>query len=265
MRIWLRANEEAHPFVPEGYWRKNFAAVRRQILQAEVYVYEESGAVRGFIGMAGDEIEGIFVEAGCRSLGIGTQLLAHVKRRHRTLSLHVYQNNKRAFLFYCKEGFYPLAEQQDEQTGQREYRMIWRAEQEDSRVWERLCTAAKQVQNARAVSDTIEAGQVAAALMTKSGNIYTGICIDTACSLGMCAERNAIAHMLTCGESEIAKLAVLLPDNTAALPCGACCELMMQLSAHAGETQILTNCSNWESRRLRELFPHWWKQPANKP
>ena len=44
------------------------------------------------------------------------------------------------------------------------------------------------------VSGYIEAGQVAAALMTKSGNIYTGICIDTACSLGMCAERNAIAH-----------------------------------------------------------------------
>ena len=55
------------------------------------------------------------------------------------------------------------------------------------------------------VSGYIEAGQVAAALMTKSGNIYTGICIDTACSLGMCAERNAIAHMLTCGESEIRK------------------------------------------------------------
>lgn len=59
------------------------------------------------------------------------------------------------------------------------------------------------------VSGYIEAGQVAAALMTKSGNIYTGICIDTACSLGMCAERNAIAHMLTCGESEIRKLAVV--------------------------------------------------------
>lgn len=33
------------------------------------------------------------------------------------------------------------------------------------------------------VSGYIEAGQVAATLMTKSGNIYTGICIDTACSL----------------------------------------------------------------------------------
>ena len=72
------------------------------------------------------------------------------------------------------------------------------------------------------VSGYIEAGQVAAALMTKSGNIYTGICIDTACSLGMCAERNAIAHMLTCGESEIRKLAVVMSDGTMSLPCGAC-------------------------------------------
>ncbi len=89
------------------------------------------------------------------------------------------------------------------------------------------------------VSGYIEAGQVAAALMTKSGNIYTGICIDTACSLGMCAERNAIAHMLTCGESEIRKLAVVMSDGTMSLPCGACCEFMMQLGQWAGEIEIL--------------------------
>ena len=29
--------------------------------------------------------------------------------------------------------------------------------------------------------------------MTKSGNIYTGVCIDTASTLGICAERNAIS------------------------------------------------------------------------
>ena len=94
------------------------------------------------------------------------------------------------------------------------------------------------------VSGYIEAGQVAAALMTKSGNIYTGICIDTACSLGMCAERNAIAHMLTCGESEIRKLAVVMSDGTMSLPCGACCEFMMQLGQWAGEIEILERLTN---------------------
>lgn len=40
--------------------------------------------------------------------------------------------------------------------------------------------------------------------------IYTGVCIDTACTLGMCAERNAIANMITNGESKIVKLGLLL-------------------------------------------------------
>ena len=35
-----------------------------------------------------------------------------------------------------------------------------------------------------------------AALITKAGNIYVGVCIDTDCTLGMCAERNAIANMI---------------------------------------------------------------------
>ena len=105
------------------------------------------------------------------------------------------------------------------------------------------------------VSGYIEAGQVAAALMTKSGNIYTGICIDTACSLGMCAERNAIAHMLTCGESEIRKLAVVMSDGTMSLPCGACCEFMMQLGQWAGEIEILIDYQKAEVRHQNIPFP----------
>ncbi len=125
-------------------------------------------------------------------------------------------------------------------------------------MWKCLYEAAENVQNARMVSDYIEAGQVAAAILTKNKNIYTGICIDTACSLGMCAERNAIAHMLTCGESEIVKLAVIMPDGTLGLPCGACCEFMLQLGEWAGDIEILTDYEKRASKTLKELFPYWW-------
>ena len=66
--------------------------------------------------------------------------------------------------------------------------------------WDKLYGAALEVQNERSVSSFIEAGSVAAALLTGRGHIYRGVCIDTACSLGMCAERNAIANMITNGE-----------------------------------------------------------------
>ena len=70
-------------------------------------------------------------------------------------------------------------------------------------TWKELYDAALRVQHGRQISPFIEAGGVAAAIQTKQGNIYLGVCIDTSCSLGMCAERNAIANMITHGESQI--------------------------------------------------------------
>lgn len=61
--------------------------------------------------------------------------------------------------------------------------------------WERLYLQARAVQRPRTIGRFVETGQVAAALLTKTGAIFTGVCLDTACSLGMCAERNAIGTM----------------------------------------------------------------------
>ena len=106
-------------------------------------------------------------------------------------------------------------------------------------IWEKLYNEALQVQNARVISPFIEAGGVAAALLTKAGNIYVGVCIDTASTLGMCAERNAIANMITNGEHEIDKLVAIVEDGIVGSPCGACREYMMQLSKDSGEIEIL--------------------------
>lgn len=258
MQIWLNGNEDAHPFISKEYWRSHFSEVREQLSQAEVSVYERDGKIQGFIGIADGYIAGIFVDRSHRSCGIGKQLLKYVKQTHNALSLGVYQKNKRAVELYLHEGFSIVSDALDEATGETEYTMIWKEEREMANVWEQLYRAANNVLDSRMVSEYIEAGQVAAALMTKKGNIYTGICIDTACSLGMCAERNAIAHMLTCGENEIVKLVVVMSDGSMGLPCGACCEMMLQLDKWAGDIEILTNYQKEETKRLKELFPNWW-------
>lgn len=67
-------------------------------------------------------------------------------------------------------------------------------------VWEELYEKARSVRKPRDVSGMISAGQVGAAILTENHNIYTGVCIDTASTLGMCGERNAIANMITNGE-----------------------------------------------------------------
>lgn len=94
--------------------------------------------------------------------------------------------------------------------------------------------------------------------MTVRGRVYTGVCIDSACSLGMCAERNALASMITAGEEPVDKLVCLMPDGEPGLPCGSCREFLMQLDARNRQMKILRSRSDFRSVSLEELLPMWW-------
>ena len=124
--------------------------------------------------------------------------------------------------------------------------------------WDLLISKAKEVLNPRVISPFIEGGQVAAAILTKNGNIYTGVCIDSACTLGICAERNAIHTMITNGESKIEKIVCIDRDGNVDYPCGACRELIMQLDAESKDIQFLINTSTYEYVTMEELVPNWW-------
>lgn len=137
-------------------------------------------------------------------------------------------------------------------------RVVETAYAERADDWEQLYQAARSVQNDRRVSPFIDAGGVAAALLTKKGNIYVGVCIDTASTLGMCAERNAIANMITNGESQIEKVVAVMPDGKVGSPCGACREYMMQLDRDSGNIEILLELETRKTVRLKELIPDWW-------
>ena len=96
-------------------------------------------------------------------------------------------------------------------------------------IWKELYQAAKAVQNPRDISERIYAGGVAAAIESASGKIYTGVCVDTSSSLGICAERNAMFNMITNGENEIRRILAIMPDGKTGAPCGACREFIAQL------------------------------------
>ena len=124
--IWLSVNIKAHNFISEQYWRDHFEAVKEMILQAEVYVYEdENKMVQGFVGLRDDYIAGIFVCIEAQSGGIGKRLVNFVKAMKSRLSLSVYQKNRRAVKFYQREDFVIQCEDTDDNTGEREYFMIW--------------------------------------------------------------------------------------------------------------------------------------------
>ena len=128
----------------------------------------------------------------------------------------------------------------------------------EKEIWTKLYNEAKSVLNPRTVSPFIEAGGVGAAILTDKGNIYKGVCIDTACTLGMCAERNAIANMITNGESKITKLVCIDSEHEVGSPCGACREYLMQLDTDSKDIEILLDYETLKIIKLGELIPDWW-------
>lgn len=127
------------------------------------------------------------------------------------------------------------------------------------KIWNEMYEAAKCVLNARRINEYVSCGEVSAAVLSKSGRIYTGVCIDTCSGLGVCAERNAVFNMITNGEQEIDKVLCILPDGSTGAPCGACRELMVQLMAGSyREIEIMLDYSSGRIVKLGEITPEWW-------
>lgn len=127
------------------------------------------------------------------------------------------------------------------------------------KIWETMYAEAKKVLHPRKISEWMEAGGVAAAIESSTGKIYTGVCVDSACTLGICAERNAIFHMLTQGEHEIRRVIAVNSDGKAIPPCGACREFMTQLMPNNYRNiEIMLNYDTGEIVTLGELTPKWW-------
>lgn len=122
--------------------------------------------------------------------------------------------------------------------------------------WKRLYEEAMRVLDPHDVSNKMWVGSVASAVLTKKGNIYKGICIDTDGSIGMCAERNALSTMLTYGESEITKVVSVYKDGNIIPSCGICREFMMHLGGDVENIEILLD-KEGRTTRLIDLMPEY--------
>jgi cytidine deaminase len=120
--------------------------------------------------------------------------------------------------------------------------------------FDELYQAAKSVLNPRRLSSDAEAGGVGAALLSESGKVYVGVCIDTSCSMGFCAEHAAAAAMVTAGENRVLKMVAVLWDGQVIPPCGRCREFISQLHDEnlAAEVKVTRDVIV----PLRELLPY---------
>lgn len=121
--------------------------------------------------------------------------------------------------------------------------------------FEALVKIAQDTLNPRELTEDSSAGSVAAALVTESGKVYRGVCIDTPCSMGFCAEHAAIAAMVTAGESRVAKIVAVSCEDGIVAPCGRCREFLYQINHENLKTEVLLQSG---AVTLRELLPHIW-------
>jgi len=119
-----------------------------------------------------------------------------------------------------------------------------------------LIRVAKETRKPMKLREDFSSGDVGCAILSGSGIVYTGVCIDLACGLGFCAEVSAIADMLKNGETRIIKLAVAFPEDKIGVPCGRCREMMIQIDKENMDTKIILGED--KEITLKELLPlHW--------
>lgn len=124
-------------------------------------------------------------------------------------------------------------------------------------------TPAELIAAARAVTGEfplsqpdLTAGSVGAAILTQSGRLFTGICIDLTSGIGFCAEHAAAAEMLKARETRIAMVAAVGCDGTVMPPCGRCREMMYQID-RANVTALVV-LGPAETVSLDSLLPRRW-------
>ncbi len=125
-----------------------------------------------------------------------------------------------------------------------------------------LIDKALSILNPKTVGDKL-IGDVGCALVTETGNIYLGVCIDVGSGNGFCAEHSAIAAMITAGEYRIKKIVAVWRDDkkTCILsPCGRCREFMRQIDEKNLETEIIMERNR--TLKLSELlpYPNWFHE-----
>jgi cytidine deaminase len=110
-------------------------------------------------------------------------------------------------------------------------------------------------------------GDVAAVVVSSSGKVYEGVCIDTP-SWGICAERTALSVMVTQQEYKIKKVVAVWRDGKKGKlyvlpPCGVCREFMRQIDEKNLQAEVILGRN--KSEKLATLLPyHEWPTPEEE-
>lgn len=99
-----------------------------------------------------------------------------------------------------------------------------------------------------------------AALLTKSGNIYTGVNVENG-SFGLtnCAERTAFFSAISSGEKTFKAIAIYIDSEKMFTPCGACRQVMAEFCSEDFKIIYFNKTDKTVQTTLGELLPHSFK------
>ncbi len=101
--------------------------------------------------------------------------------------------------------------------------------------------------------------KVGAALLGKSGKVYTGCNVENSSYGGTnCAERTAIFKAISEGEREFDKIAIMSSSGDITSPCGICRQVIFEFMSE-GEVILGKKSGEIEVYTVRELLPLGFK------
>ena len=107
VRVWRRAVEATHDFLSaadvDGFEEQVHGILPRAAIR--VACDPADGAVVGFLGARGGEVDMLFVDPDTHGRGAGTTLLDEVAAHHPILTVDVNEQNPAARAWYRRRGF----------------------------------------------------------------------------------------------------------------------------------------------------------------
>lgn len=124
--IWYEGSVKAHSFIDQAYWATARTAMQTTYIpKSKTWVMLLGHQIIGFYSIFEDNLAAIFIDPVFQGKGYGRTLLQHAFGHSQKLRLHVYQKNESAVRFYKANGFNVESEAVDDNTGEKEFIMLW--------------------------------------------------------------------------------------------------------------------------------------------
>jgi cytidine deaminase len=98
--------------------------------------------------------------------------------------------------------------------------------------------------------------RVGAALLTKSGNVYTGCNVENGAGFSICAERAAAVKAISVGDKDFVAIAITTDEKKFVYPCGVCRQFLVEFNPNLDV--ILFDGKILKTEKLTNLLPNFF-------